>query len=288
MESGILRDTLSRKPAGTLYHYTTQKGLLGILSCNEIWATHTQYLNDTREYRHAIGVVTDEIDKRLDGACGDGRRILEDMAESVRGGLWGLGDQWVNVCVISFSEDPDSLSLWRAYGGAHSGYAIGFNPIHLADMVRREEFYLAKCLYEPKEQTDVIQALLDMVFKRNMERFSRGEPTLHPGGDLAFYLHHYAPILKDKSFSTENEWRIISPPLPCTREQFDFRCGNSMLIPYYRMPIAQADQPLKLDKIVVGPTPHVEEAVGSVQGLLTRKALGKVPVAHSAVPYRNW
>jgi hypothetical protein len=37
------------KPEGLLYHYTDQKGLLGILESKQLWATHYRYLNDTSE-----------------------------------------------------------------------------------------------------------------------------------------------------------------------------------------------------------------------------------------------
>ena len=48
----IVDELLSRKPPEVLYHYTTQAGLIGIIRGAEIWATHTQYLNDRREYIH--------------------------------------------------------------------------------------------------------------------------------------------------------------------------------------------------------------------------------------------
>jgi hypothetical protein len=297
MESGILKDVLSRKATKTLYHYTTQAGLLGIIKNNEIWATHTQYLNDAREYRHAIDVVTAEIAKRLADAVDDSRRILGDMAEAVRRA------ESMNVCVCSFSEDRDSLSQWRAYGGPMSGYAIGLNPLHLAEMVRRAEFYLAPCLYKPTEQIAVMEALVDRVFRENMERLHNGETLvsenreewlnatklLFPrGGNLLAALHRYAPILKDESFSEEKEWRIISRPLMCTGERFGYRCGNSTLIPYYRVSIADSDQALKLDEVVIGPTPHIEQSCVAVRGFLVSQGLEQVPVNPSAVPYRNW
>lgn len=74
----------------------------------------------------------------------------------------------------------------------------------------------------------------------------------------------------------------------CTRERFAFRPGKSILIPYYRVPIAQPDQPLKLDEIVVGPSPHIERSVGAVKSFLTRNKLEQVPVNRSDVPYHNW
>lgn len=297
IESGILKDILSREPTGTLYHYTTQAGLLGIIETKEIWATHTQFLNDTKEYRHAVDAVTTEIVRRLIDAGGDSRLVLADMARGVK------GIENMNVCVCSFSEDRDSLSQWRAYGGATSGYAIGFNAPHVAEMVRREEFFLAPCIYKPAEQAAVVEALIDKVFEQNMQRLNSGEtllsndpdewldakrPISPRGGNLAFYLHRYAPILKHEAFSGEREWRIVSRPLPCTHERFGFRCGHSMLIPYYGVRVAHADRPLDIDEVVVGPTPHIEQSCGAIGSFLVSQELGDVPVNPSEIPYRNW
>ena len=87
MSSDILKDVLWQQPSGTLYHYTTQEGLLGIIKNKEIWATQTQYLNDAREYRHAIDVATSEIDKRLVNAASDESKILLDMKKGREVGL---------------------------------------------------------------------------------------------------------------------------------------------------------------------------------------------------------
>jgi hypothetical protein len=155
MSFSLLDDVLSRVPSSTLYHYTTQSGLLRILHNKEIWATHTRYLNDSKEYRHAVDVITDIILEREVAATGDSRRVLADMAEAVR-----QADS-MNVCVCSFSEDRDSLSQWRAYCGSTSGFAIGFNPVHLAEVSKREGFYLAPCLYDGEQQFGLMNALVD-------------------------------------------------------------------------------------------------------------------------------
>jgi len=51
-------------PPATLYHYTSQKGLLGIIGQGEIWATDILYLNDTMEYRYAVNLLSENIRKR--------------------------------------------------------------------------------------------------------------------------------------------------------------------------------------------------------------------------------
>jgi hypothetical protein len=65
LRHAILNDVLSRKPEKPLYHYTTQTGLLGIIKDRQILATHTQYLNDRREFLHAVDLVRGEIQRLL-------------------------------------------------------------------------------------------------------------------------------------------------------------------------------------------------------------------------------
>jgi hypothetical protein len=53
----------TEKPPSTLYHYTSQKGLLGIIEKGEIWATDILYLNDTMEYKYAVNLFSEKIEK---------------------------------------------------------------------------------------------------------------------------------------------------------------------------------------------------------------------------------
>src|SRR5271170_2737848 len=116
MKHPILNEVLSHKPSSPLYHYTGQSGLLGIIKEKQIWATHTQYLNDRREYLHALDLVREKIARLLGSADQQRRIILEGMKNSVS------GTETMNVCVCSFSGEGDSLSQWRAYGSGMSGF----------------------------------------------------------------------------------------------------------------------------------------------------------------------
>jgi hypothetical protein len=44
-----------------LYHYTSQSGLLGILSAKTLWATRIQYLNDSTEFAYALGLLKNSV-----------------------------------------------------------------------------------------------------------------------------------------------------------------------------------------------------------------------------------
>ena len=284
MKRQILTDVLSRIPPDALYHYTTQSGFLGIVRNKEIWATHTQYLNDQSEYLHALRIVREEIDA-VTKATNDSRHkaLLKDMALDVE------GIESMNVCVCSFSEDNDSLPQWRAYSGTTSGFAIGFTGKFLAEVAKIESFYLAPCIYDRSKQRELIRALVEDVLEENIEG-TLWEHKYHvpKGGNLCAYLHRYAPILKDPSFEEEKEWRIISKPLSCSFERFEFRPGNSMLIPYYRFPLSNEKVPFDVHEIVVGPTPHPAQAKPSASSFLVSQGVLDIPVNNSIVPYRSW
>ena len=285
MKQAILDEVLSRRPNMPLYHYTQQSGLLGIVRDKTIWATHTQYLNDRREYLHALDLVRAEIEELLITADMQGREILQQMKD----GFSGI--ETVNVCVCSFSEDRDSLSQWRAYGARTSGFAIGFPGNFLEAATKNKQWYLAPCIYDPADQRNLIRSLVEEVLDQNVERerTNKAEKDHLPmGGNLGAYLHRYAPILKDQSFREEREWRVISRPLMCSSELLDFREGSSLLIPYYKSPLADKNLPFRVHEVVVGPTPDRERSRNSVKSFLVRHDLEDVPVEVSRVPYRNW
>lgn len=283
-----VREIFHRPPPQVLYHYTTQDGLLGIINNREIWATHTQYLNDVREFTHAISIVQVELaSMRSELRHRDHADLLSEMEEGLRHGM-----EAINVCVCSFSADGDLLSQWRAYGGGASSFSLGFSGAFLRAVSDQLSFYLAPVLYDEVEQRTLIRTLLENVLTENLQKragtqAAANEPTQPPGGNLVAYLNRYAPILKHKSFSEEREWRIISRPLMCSRDRFGYRTGMSMLVPYYRIPLCTERQPFTIEEIVVGPTPHPEQSIRSVSGLLVRHGLQE-KVRNSQVPYRSW
>lgn len=289
-----LESDLAKEPATTLYHYTSQNGLLGIIAKKEMWATHNQYLNDGQEFLHAIDLVKAELHERLDASDEKSLPVYRDMAHSLDG-IAGI-----NVCVCSFSENRDSLSQWRAYGGS-SGFAIGFNPDYLAEIVSKKELLLVKCLYDGAEKSAFISRLVTRVFEENVGRLNDGDQLCDStdrdeetgkipvrGGNLRPYLLQYALMLKDESFSEECEWRIISDVRSCTDEKYEFRTGASTLVPYYRMPLSDSDQPMTLDEVLIGPTSHPEQSRRSVKSFLFKQSLRDVPVNVSKTPYRSW
>lgn len=280
MKRAILNEVLSRKPEQPLYHYTTQKGLLGIVKSREMWVTHTQYLNDRREFVHAVDLARTEIKRLLETSSTDSARkeSLQRMEQALN---WS--PESINVCVCSFSENRDSLSQWRAYGAGTSGFAIGFPADLLIAATARKNWYLARCIYDPQRQREIIQNLVEEVLEENLsgdygftpEDDDELEIVRARGGNLLADLNRYAPILKDESFSEEREWRIISRPLMSSSKDFCFREGQSLLIPYSRFPLSYNDLAFRLTQVVIGPTRDQERSKSSVTSFLMHERLLK-------------
>jgi hypothetical protein len=51
-------EQFERVPPDTLYHYTGQTGLVGIVQKEELWATKIQYMNDATEFGLAIRLIS--------------------------------------------------------------------------------------------------------------------------------------------------------------------------------------------------------------------------------------
>ena len=267
-----------------------------------MWVTHTQYLNDRREFVHAVDLVREEIRRLLDISSTDSAKTesLRRMESALQ---WPL--ESANVCVCSFSEEQDSLSQWRAYGTETSGFAIGFSSELLKAATAAKGWFLARCIYDPPQQREIVQSLVEEVLEENLseETGMTGidkdlhELHLQQGGNLIPYLNRYAPILKDDSFREEKEWRVISRPLFNSSKFFEFREGRSLLIPYSRFPLFTEDFKFHLHKVVIGPTQDPGRSRSSVLNFLMHEDLfggdlfgdsTAVTVEISKVPYRAW
>jgi hypothetical protein len=121
MEEQERTENADRAEPELLYHYTDQKGLLGIFGDKEkcIWATHYRYLNDTSEGQIVARLLLQELAGRGDvDAISQAKSISSEIASE-------------NVYVTSFSGSGNLLSQWRAYSGDSGGYSIGFSRRYL-------------------------------------------------------------------------------------------------------------------------------------------------------------
>ncbi len=267
-------------PLRTLYHYTSRDGFKGILASKELWATEIRFLNDSTEFATAIDAVARELRARLDDLDSAEER---ERAEGIFRDLESLEE--AEYFVTSLTEEHDDLNQWRAYGGAHTGFALGFNVEGLVGLASQHGFELDRCLYRPMEHTLLAATIVDaaLAWPAEGDRMNRRRRR-----EFRRTMSHLAPFLKNHHFRPENEWRLVSSPPFAFRATIRFRKRLSHRIPYLRFPLVAADGSSPLCSVTVGPSPDFDAAKQSASILLKRLGLGSTPIHASDVPLRTW
>jgi hypothetical protein len=144
----------------TIWHYTSEAGLDGILRSNHLWATNYRFLNDQEELR---GFFSEKLPSLLESGtqlgyqmavttpsgrteiakAGSAERYMERFRHAFHSALKSVTLD-LSVYVTSFcymGDGPDYknglLSQWRGYGRG-GGYAIVFETLGLYPMFEEE------------------------------------------------------------------------------------------------------------------------------------------------------
>ena len=275
----------SNNPPDQIFHYTTQRGLLGICKSKSIWTTKVLCLNDSSEYILALSLAREILTQleKTEKYRSENINLIMEALDVIRR---------LNIFVSSFTENGDLLSQWRAYGNTSGGYSVGFDGKKLAEEAKNQGFFLSKCIYNPGKQREIMTKLLIELIEKEYD-FSgyegseskfvylvREEPTITDD------LGSIAPIFKNAGFQEENEWRIISDG-PKSAKDAKYRCGQSYIIPYFEFSL---EKPLDFIKsITIGPSPHPDISNNTLKMLLLKHDKDyEIDVVQSKVPYRNW
>jgi hypothetical protein len=265
-----------------LYHYTSQGGCIGIFHSKSIWATSIRFFNDEKEFVLAHDIAFEyllELDATSEGQdAGFFRKLLDDFSIPS-----------TDTYVTSFSTNGDLLSQWRGY--AASGYSLGFAAERLA-RVTGPQLLLVPCVYDEEHQTSLVVDAADAAANYFRSLRDAGEQE-DRAIDLAVEdfqasLAILAPIIKHSAFAEEGEWRLIATGVGQNSGRLRFRPGRSVITPYVELPLAPPGEVPFLDEVVVGPTPHPENAELVVWMLQRHTGVGIETVRKSSVPYRDW
>jgi len=268
------------KPPESIYHYTTQRGILGIIETREMWATQVHFLNDKNEVFLTFKLLERELKKQIGKAQ---NQPTKKLLTAIKNHLPRI-DQG-HICIASFCEVGDLLSQWRGYGNQGKGYAMGFNLKELTRNAKRQHFVLWPCVYSPSVQLELVTYLIDSWCQEFSKKQLSHETMVNMIDNSVCQL---APIIKDESFSEEKEWRLVSSVVSSQLPSFAFREGEFSLIPYYNFSIVDEKGLHSLQSIVVGPSPHMELAQNSLATFLDAQKLRTVEIKGSKIPFRNW
>lgn len=281
------------------------EGLLGIINSKSIWASHSDYLNDSSEYRHALdfaksyAINTFTYDDYLSGFSKVLVKALRNMNDS-------------DIFISSFSEVPDLLSQWRGYCPKGEGICVGFRKEILEEFCKDEKLIFEKCIYSHKEQQDKILLLMDktlgkfpkpILTRKEYEKLSTQKQVefemesyqnLTEGQGkiksdkalkkLCNSLEEMAPYMKNEAFEEEAEWRIIAKN---PNDQLSFRPSKSHLIPYIILPILKYSNEV-ISEIIIGPNANETRCSSSIKLLVESQGLKNISIKKSKIPLNSW
>lgn len=290
---------------GLIYHYTTLSGAINILKNGCLWASCSNYLNDYSE----ISVTIDGFIQYLKNLCEttnkkDEKIFIDRILEYYNSPSRINKNQ---VYIISFSEDKDLLSQWRAYSEDGYGVSIGFdiNQLDLSYAKDIEDFKNVKPYLLPVEYND---SELKKFFLR-LYKYTIAGPRIE---DTNYYsidkvlekivkfdhrtemnlktfkiLERMSACFKNDGFKEEKEWRIVKFDQTYKKlnegfgEDFNVRISGKQLIPYYEIPINRNS----IKEIIIGPKNNYENMQYSMT-LLKKKYDYSFEINKSLITYR--
>lgn len=222
-------------------HYTTAQGLYGILTSQQLWATHIAYLNDAEEH---IGFFNRRLPKLLKGPVNTGiaeinqtpegqiaiqelggieavkEELLCDLAKSITDVTLNFDTPFItSFCSTANLQNINDgiLSQWRGYG-PDGGYAVIFDTKGLDELLRKED---KEFIYQSSYWGDV--HYYDGVSENSHPDAEEFESIIHSSikqfilsqkrEDLEPLLNALTPLScfhKHAGFCEENEVRIVA------------------------------------------------------------------------------
>lgn len=279
-------------PKGLLYHYTTLKGLLGIVNSSSLWASDITYMNDSAELKHSADLISLEVQDRI--AKGRGKADL--LGRFVDWVLHRITNGHL-LFAASFRSHGNLLSQWRGYSSHGKGVSLGFSADYIVSCAHSQNFRVCKCIYDPAMQRDLIRQIVDVV-ESQVEKQLSGHGTSFDRSSIyqtvfaqiETDLLRIAAVLKHPSFQEEEEWRVVSPVITDNdKSHILFREANAMLVPYVEYNLKpDPKKKLRLDHLFLGPTSNINISMNSLKMFLAKNGIEpEKGIAYCQIPYRQ-
>lgn len=280
-------------PGERMYgHYTSQRGLLGIVSNEALWATNIKFLNDEHEFQHALDLIREIIPTSKITAGMKEHGAHKGFMEKLLARLEQLDNYTTeSIFTLSFSSEIDLLSQWRGYCSDNKGYCLVYDVDGVFEKAKAKykDAHLVDCVYKRDEKETKLRNLLNDYWSKYYTA-GEGESQKDVVEELAKEVMLLASYYKHSSFSEEKERRIVVNLDFSLNSSLKFREGAFALVPYIELD-APRDH---LKKICIGPTGNKRLSKRSVEMFLEKtygyspSVFGDLDVVYSETPYRAW
>lgn len=272
-----------------LHHYTGIAGLEGIARSRALWASSAYYLNDSSEILEAVRFTT-IVASAIERESNEEEKIvlqhLQDWMKTL--------ESHQGLYVFSLSSRENDLSQWRAYTPYGKGVCLSFAADQVRHLADSSGFRVIKCVYTYDEKMQIAT----LVIRKTLETW-RATPldTLRPAHPSQMYFPLFESLkanflavfasFKDERFSSESEWRLVSPHTPSlVAEEIDYRVGAAILVPYMKIGLPESGP--MFDRIWVGPTEHNNLSMHAIAAFMSKYGLVRSGCISSRIPYREW
>jgi hypothetical protein len=203
----------------TIYHYTDDRGLAGILESGRIRLTEIFGLNDPTELRHGVSPA---IRLLRTAARRDDRFEIRQFSQNVAAMFHYGIEQIAHFFVCSFSEAGNDLGQWRAYADNGRGFALGFDAEMLekafesVNIPGSSQHTTFPVTYNESE----LQRMHRLVVAQALPLISLPRTRVFPVDSIDQYMSellrrtcvpiiHAALFFKHPSYSNEKEYRFL-------------------------------------------------------------------------------
>jgi len=288
-----LRGIASRRTPVPLHHYTSGENTIAILESKEIWATQIGCLSDAKELVHGSDLLGSAITEKIaEGPSKDFKALLEEMARL----LSAPRPEVAGAFVVCFTEKPDDLSQWRAYGGNEGGYALQFDFGSLVAAAARIGSVIVPVAYDAGTKHILMNDILrwsECFFVKGLTEKRAPIPVQWVEEFASFWLWNLSfllPMIKHDAFEAEAEWRLIYwlkdtdiPRMKFTQQQSMMRRHLPLEL---RADVNDSHSRLPLAGIMVGPTRHPELSRIGINDLLVKRSYA-FRASMTDIPFRT-
>ncbi|NYF17829.1 hypothetical protein HDC37_002674 [Microbacterium sp. AK009] len=302
-------------PEGLVWHYTDGTGLLSILSRQVLWSTASGFLNDTSEV--ALGQRL--LLERFQALADDDHELFRDIQQRLRQSTQTPRRSAEWFFILSASRSPDSLAMWRSYGGRGESYALGLDPpahlkVLVADPGACTDLIISNhpwspVRYDPAGQQELVSTVYEK-FENELQRVmvmrEHATPTMRQYlaalEETVEAASQALLLIKHPGFREEQETRhtttLLSPLSPdrALAPVARFRHTAYGVTPYLELTgdsddadasVTSRPAPLPIRAIAISPSPNGAIARSAVAALLTHHRMRDVPIISSRIPFRE-
>ena len=305
----------------SLYHYTTAQAVQRIIENNEMWVTRSDFLNDKSEMKYIDEIIQEVCDEAIED-----KRASKIFGQGVIGLMKDLdtnpmtGDK-VKYYILSFSLEPDSLTLWSEFSGL-KGYNIELEANGLYENICRYNHKLqvekGKVIYNRSEQKGLLLRALSHIVERvkgqdincimtnymntekdtlpiiNLEYLNnrvKGSKEIVDFGlivfDFACMCILYSMFFKKPCFQQEREYRMIMSEVASkeAKVKSEFRCKGEIFLPYIRVKLEEDKKTLPIKSVRIAPINSMDLAMKGMNVFLRERGYN-IDVIPSDIPLR--